>query len=139
MPPPSPISAWTCWAKVLTSLEIILTAELEEDAEKNDGQSSQLPVSQLLSQQPAHTHIDQDLASVDYRTDEGEGRGGQAVVVEDTAGLVSQEAAKVGGAPHQTEEIRGETGVAVLDWRGEIFHQGISGAPEQGRDQHQHN
>ena len=70
--------------------------------------------------------VDEDLASVDHGADEGEGGGGEAVVVEDTAGLVTQQAAEVCGAAEQTEEIRGQTGVPALDRRREIFHQGVS-------------
>ena len=116
----------TCWEKAFTSLEIILAAELEQDAEKDDGQSGNPPGCQRLSEQSADTNIDEDLAGVDQRADEGEGGGGETVVVEDTTGLVTQQAAEVSGTPHQAEEIRAQTGVPVLDWRRQIFHQGVS-------------
>ena len=49
-------SCLTCWEKALTSLEIILAAQLEEDAEKDEGQTGKLPGCQrLLSQQFART------------------------------------------------------------------------------------
>ena len=74
--------------------------------------------------------VDEDLASVDYGADEREGGCGEAVVVEDTAGLVTQQAAQVGGASQQAEEVRGQTGVPGLDRRRHRFHQGVSGSPE---------
>ena len=49
-------SCLTCWEKALTSLEIILAAQLEEDAEKDEGQTGKLPGCQrLLSEQFART------------------------------------------------------------------------------------